>query len=169
MYTAAVYPNPSIPYPQNTSTPNSCTSSISNTAYCGQVHELNAASNVTLPNYGQLSQNMSQMNINAIPPQNFNPTQNMKPFLHGYDSRLQKNVTPKSNKFSTPKGFGMNSSQSSTGTSSPAMTVVAGYTTSQNAALYRTPPETPTTPHIPAGYSTNFVQPMLIRQVHLQN
>jgi hypothetical protein len=81
-----------------------------------------------------------------------------------FDVRQQKNCTPKSNnKFvSAPKGFVFGSSQSSTGTNSPAATVIAGYCP-QNSGMYRTPPETPPTQF---NYGPGFpMPPMLFRQV----
>lgn len=71
----------------------------------------------------------------------------------------QKNATPKGNKFSTPKNY---SSQNSTGTNSPATTVIAGYC---NSGMYRTPPETPPIQNATFGYHTNFVPSVLYRQV----
>lgn len=57
----------------------------------------------------------------------------------------------------------MGSSQSSTGTNSPAATVIAGYCP-QNSGIYRTPPETP-----PAqfAFQPNFNSPIIIKQVFL--
>lgn len=156
-------------YPQSTSTPNSCTSSVSNTAYCRQMAD------VPIPpaNYNQMTQNMSHLNISSSQmslisnsnQHNYSCAQNQKVVSQQmqYFEGRQKNCTPKGNKFSTPKNFIMCSSQSSTGTNSPATTVIAGYC--NNQGLYRTPPETPPMQNMAVGYGPNFVPPVLYRQV----
>lgn len=81
-----------------------------------------------------------------------------------FDSR-QKTGTPKGSKFSNPKSFGVCSNQGSTGTNSPATTVVAGYC-GNPGMYYRTPSETPPIQNVAAfGYGGNFAPPMLYRQV----
>lgn len=129
LYQQVVYPTPPPqPQPVYQSQPvvyaqNATYPQCTNT-YCGQMVEP----------FTHLAHSMSQLSLGCN------------------NGRMQKNATPKGNKFSNPKGVG--SSQSSTGTSSPAMTVVAG----QGIGMYRTPPpETPTTP--------GFMHPMFMRQV----
>lgn len=169
--TAPIYPAQTIPYPQNTSTPNSCTSSVSNTAFCGQLPDINTAQNVPpIPNYTHLVQNMSQMGLNSsnAPLQPYNQGSKVLVQNISYDGRPQKTSPPKGNKFSNnPRGFVFNSSQSSTGTSSPATTVVAGYCNNQTPNMYRTPPPLPPsdTPTMQHCYGANYNQPVMIRHV----
>jgi hypothetical protein len=159
VYPAPMYPSQNLPqYPQNTSTPNSCTSSISHTQFGAHVQEQNHQSMM------QLTQNMSQMSFVQNQVQNHPNYVINKMTPPQFDVRQQKNCTPKSNnKFvSAPKGFVFGSSQSSTGTNSPAATVIAGYCP-QNSGMYRTPPETPPTQF---NYGPGFpMPPMLFRQV----
>ncbi|KAK9877543.1 hypothetical protein WA026_018649 [Henosepilachna vigintioctopunctata] len=140
-YNNTMYPSqqPIPHYPQSTSTPNSGASSVSNTYRIPDSPQ---------PNMHTLSQNMAQMNLNAVPYVN-SPTQQgfhcNKPMIP-FDGR-HKNGSPKNiaGKMSSSKGFLMTSSQSSTGTSSPAATVIAGFCP-QNPGMYRTPPPAPQTP-----------------------
>jgi encore-like protein len=159
VYPAPMYPSQNLPqYPQNTSTPNSCTSSISHTQFGAHVQEQNHQSMM------QLTQNMSQMSFVQNQVQNHPNYVINKMTPPQFDVRQQKNCTPKSNnKFvSAPKGFVFGSSQSSTGTNSPAATVIAGYCP-QNSGMYRTPPETPPTQF---NYGPGFpMPPMLFRQM----
>lgn len=168
VYPGSVYSAQNLSYPQCTSTPNSNASTISNQAFCGQIPDHGGT-----PTFAQLAHGMSQLNLSGSAPC-LNQQQGSyglgtfggKPMgaMQSLDNRLQKSGTPKGNKFSNPKVLGMSSSQSSTGTNSPAMTVVAGY--GQNAGFYRTPPETPPTPHMGSGsFNPNFVQPIFVRQV----
>lgn len=171
-----VYPNPMYPtqtipqniphYPQNTSTPNSCNSSVSNTPYCRQMQEISMQ-----PNFNQIATGMNHLNLNSsqmslasAPSQHgFNYAQNSNKGtqqMQQFEGR-QRNTTPKGSKFSTPKNY---SSQNSTGTNSPATTVIAGYC---NSGMYRTPPETPPIQNMAFGYHPNFVPSMLYRQVIL--
>ncbi|KAL3288472.1 hypothetical protein HHI36_002916 [Cryptolaemus montrouzieri] len=126
-------------YPQNTSTPNSCASSVSNTFQNQMIDSQH-------PNIHNIAHTMAQMNLNTPP---YSNTHNQQGFLCNkamlpFDGR-HKAGTPKgtAGKMNAPKGFLLSSSQSSTGTSSPAATVIAGFCP-QNP--YRTPPETPPTP-----------------------
>lgn len=154
IYPSPVYPTQNLPqYPQNTSTPNSCTSSVSHTQFT-HIQENNHQNAVM-----HLTQNMAQMSFaqNHTHP-NFLVNKMTPPH---FDVR-QKTCTPKSNKFNAPKGFMLGSSQSSTGTNSPAATVVAGYCP-QNSGMYRTPPETPPNQY---NFGPGFHMPqMLFRQV----
>lgn len=165
---APLYPTQTISYPQNTSTPNSCTSSVSNTAFCGQLADMNTAQSAPqLPNYAtHLVHNMSQMSLNSTNPVQSYNNQGSKLLVQniGFDGRSQKASPPRVNKFNNPRGFLINSSQSSTGTSSPATTVVASYCNNQSTNMYRTPPppETPTMQH---PYGSNYMQPFMVRQV----
>lgn len=164
---APLYPTQTLSYPQSTSTPNSCTSSVSNTAFCGQLPDMNTAQTAPpIPNYSHLVQNMSQMSLNASSP--------MQPYNQGskvlvqninFDGRSQKASPPKGNKFSNPRGFVLNSSQSSTGTNSPATTVVAGYCNNQTPNMYRTPPPTDTAA-LQHCYGANYGQSVMLRQVY---
>ncbi|XP_063918685.1 cAMP-regulated phosphoprotein 21 isoform X3 [Zophobas morio] len=162
IYSSPMYPSqPLPPYPHNTSTPNSCTSSISHTQFSSHVQEQNHQ------NVMQLTQNMSQLSfMQNQAPNHPNYVMNKMTSPPHFDVRQQKACTPKGGKFgSGPKGFVLGSSQSSTGTNSPAATVVAGYCP-QNAGMYRTPPETPPNQY---GYGPGFpVPPMLLRQFCLQ-
>ncbi|RZB54402.1 cAMP-regulated phosphoprotein 21, partial [Asbolus verrucosus] len=157
VYSGPMYPPQTMSqYPQNTSTPNSCTSSVSHTAFTSHVQEQNHQ------NMMQLTQNMSQMNFVQNQPNHQSYMLNKITPPH-FDIR-QKTCTPRSNnKFnSASKNFMLGSSQSSTGTNSPAATVVAGYCP-QNSGMYRTPPETPPNQF---NYGPNFpVPPMLFRQM----
>nr|XP_008195354.1 PREDICTED: cAMP-regulated phosphoprotein 21 isoform X3 [Tribolium castaneum] len=141
------------PYPQNTSTPNSCASSVSHTQFSSHLQENNHQNAVMQ----QLTQNMSQMSF--VQSQNHSNYNNMLNKM----TPPQFDVRQKSNKFgATPKGFVLGSSQSSTGTNSPAATVVAGYCP-QNPGMYRTPPETPPNQY---NYGPGFpIPPMLFRQM----
>lgn len=164
MYTP-MYSTPALPYPQSTSTPNSCTSSVSNTAYCGQLPDMNAQNASPLPNYAHIVQNMNQMGLNTSTPlQSYNQGSKVLVQNIGFDGRSQKPLPPKGNKFNNPRSFIINSSQSSTGTSSPATTVVASYCSNQPQNVYRTPPP-PETPTIQHCYGANFTQPFMYRQV----
>lgn len=133
-------------YPQCSSASSSCTNTP---AYCQQIPPENIPQT-----YSHLTQSMANMNI-ASPPSSSG--QKSFPMLQ-YDCRNQKVAAPKGKPL---KSFG--SSQSSTGTSSPAGTVICAYN-NPGPGLYRTPPETPPTPHM-AGYPPNFLPPMLMRQV----
>lgn len=162
LYASPSYPAQNINYPQCTSTASSCASSISNAGFCGgQTQETNM--HIGPPSFNQLTQGMGQLNISGPNNQGGNFGQNSKvgfPMVQ-YDLRGQRSSTPKGNKFNNMKNFG--SSQSSTGTNSPATTVIAGF--NPNAGLYRTPPETPPTPHMTGGFPPNFMQPMVMRQM----
>lgn len=183
-----VYPNmmvpvqnipQNVPYPQNSSTPNSCTSASN--SYTGQMQEQGVpmSHNINQLNYNQLTHSMSHLTISSNQMGNMNPpssnqnipfNQNMAVTHLGqqFDMRIQKNNTPKGNKFSTPKNIVSGSSQSSTGTSSPAATVIAGYCSNNPSTVpYRTPPETPPTQNVAFGYGPNFVPPMIFKQVSL--
>lgn len=60
------------------------------------------------------------------------------------------------------KSFGVNSSQSSTGTNSPATTIMANY---QN--MYKTPPPTPPMQNPNFGYGAGYMPAVLFRQVNV--
>ncbi|KAF5281814.1 hypothetical protein FQA39_LY05028 [Lamprigera yunnana] len=165
MYTQTpVYSNMMVPvqnasYPQNPPTPN--TSAV----FPGQDPNIQLQTN-----FNQFANSMSQLNVNQ---QNCSSSigvnQNMNMSSHinpQFDLRSVKNCALKGNKFSTPKNFVSGSSQSSTGTNSPATTVVAGYCNNSNTASYRTPPETPPTQNVAFGYGPNFVSSPIIRQIN---
>lgn len=175
-----VYPYPPPPpipqniphYPQSTSTPNSCSSSVSNNAYCRQVSEV-PLQTVPVSSFSHITQNMSQLSIGANPMnntlasshQNYNSlVHNQKIIPQHFDNR-QKSNTPKGNKYNGPKNFAACSSQNSTGTSSPATTVAAGYAGNPSSGMYRPAPENSPLHTVPLGYGHNFVQPILCRQV----
>lgn len=173
-----VYPNVMVPvqnisqnmaYPPNPPTPSSCASASN--LYVGQLqHE---QSTQPQNNYNQLTHAMNQMTLasnHPAPNQNvlYNQNMIMPPHIgQQFDFRGIKNGAPKGNKFSTPKNFVSNSShsQSSTGTSSPATTVITTYCNNQNAVPYRTPPETPPTQNVAYGYAPNVPQ-MVLRQMN---
>ncbi|XP_044264691.1 cAMP-regulated phosphoprotein 21 isoform X2 [Tribolium madens] len=138
-------------YPQNTSTPNNCTASVSHTQFSSHLQENNHQNAVMQ----QLTQNMSQMS--------FVQNQNHSNYMLNKMTPPHFDVRQKSNKFGgPPKGFVLGSSQSSTGTNSPAATVVAGYCP-PNPGMYRTPPETPPNQY---NYGPGFpIPPMLFRQM----
>lgn len=96
--------------------------------------------------------------------QSFGFCPNQKMPQQQFDNR-PRNSTPKGNKFSTPKKFSVCSSQGSTGTSSPATTVIAGYCNNAPTGMYRTPPETPPIQNAAFGYNPSFMPPVLYRQV----
>ncbi|KAK9745114.1 SUZ domain [Popillia japonica] len=155
-----VYSNQSnhINYPQCSSTPSACPPPPG-TVFCSQVFDQ------TIPQSGMqhLSQNMSQLSLNSG---GFIPAiqKSVIPPNTSMDYR-GKAPTPKGNKFSNPKNFGIGSSHSSTEANSPAMTVIAGYCQNQPGAVYRPPSETPPT-H--GAYPGNFIStpPMMLRQVN---
>lgn len=156
-----VYSNQSnhINYPQCSSTPSACPPPPG-TVFCSQVFDQ------TIPQSGMqhLSQNMSQLSLNSG---GFIPAiqKSVIPPNTSMDYR-GKAPTPKGNKFSNPKNFGIGSSHSSTEANSPAMTVIAGYCQNQPGAVYRPPSETPPT-H--GAYPGNFIStpPMMLRQVDM--
>lgn len=156
-------------YPQSTSTPNSCSSSVSNNAYCRQVSEI-PLQTVPVSSLNHIAQNMSQLNISGNSQLNLsaatashqNYVQNQK---QHYDNR-QKNCTPKGGKYNNGKNFASCSSQNSTGTSSPATTVAAGCSGNNfTASVYRPSGETPPLHNVSMAYGHNYVQPVLCRQV----
>lgn len=117
----------------------------------------------------QVTQGIGQMCLSGVPQphqQNYAFSQNQK-MSQQFDGRT-RNATPKGNKFSTPKKF-VCSSQGSTGTSSPATTVVAGYcNNAPSVGVYRASPETPPIQNVNFGYGGGFVPPpVLYRQVCL--
>lgn len=159
-----VYPNPPvysnqsnhINYPQCSSTPTACPPPPA-TVFCNQVFDQ------TIPQSGvnHLAQNMSQLSLNSggyLPTVQKSLVNNASLDIRG------KAPTPKGNKFSNPKSFGIGSSHSSTEANSPAMTVVAGYCQNQGGGIYRPPSDTPPT-H--GAYPGNFIStpPIMFRQV----
>lgn len=183
LYTQSpVYPNPMYPptpaipqniqhYPQSTSTPNSCSSSVSNNAYCRQISEV-PLQTVPVSSFSHIAQNMSQLNISAshmnANHQNYNFMQNQKPIPQSFDNRQKSNTPKGNNKYNGPKNFIICSSQNSTGTSSPATTIAAGHSGNVPIGMYRPPPETSPLQTVPLGYGHNFVQPVLCRQVSVR-
>ncbi|CAH0550982.1 unnamed protein product [Brassicogethes aeneus] len=139
------------PYP-TTPTPNSCASSISN----AQQQQYSTRDQ----NFVHLAQGMQQMSIGSglqggsvknPPPQSSFQYDRPKSFSNG-------------NKFGSPKGFVMVSSQSSTGTNSPATTVISGYCPNSGVeGAFRTPPDTP----LQYGYrpTTFYPPPQMFRQI----
>ncbi|KAK5647275.1 hypothetical protein RI129_002167 [Pyrocoelia pectoralis] len=156
VYSNMVVPVQNAPYPQNPSTPNN-----SATVYTGQMQDQCISSQ---PNFNQLTHSMNHLNIGQ---QNCFQNMPMSPHINqaSFEVRNMKSCALKGNKFSTPKNFVSCSSQSSTGTSSPATTVVAGYCSNPTTASYRTPPETPPTQNAAFGYGPNFMPPMVLRQM----
>uniref|UniRef100_A0A1Y1L854 R3H domain-containing protein n=1 Tax=Photinus pyralis TaxID=7054 RepID=A0A1Y1L854_PHOPY len=156
VYSNMMVPVQSAPYPQNPPTP-----SNSSTVYPGQMHDQCISSQ---QNFNQLTHSINQLSIGQ---HNSNQNMPMSPHMNqaSFDIRNMKSCALKGNKFSTPKNFVSCSSQSSTGTSSPATTVVAGYCSNPTTASYRTPPETPPTQNAAFGYGPNFMPPMVLRQM----
>ncbi|KAG5870289.1 hypothetical protein JTB14_002057 [Gonioctena quinquepunctata] len=143
-------------YPPGAPTPNSCGSSTP-----GQVYAAGGPSEAQT--FLHLAQNIQQLSITGnVQGPGFLNTRGPQP---QYDYRQRASNNPnclKSKQFC--KGFIMGSSQSSTGTNSPAATVIAGYCPSQNPQqMYRTPSETP-----PAQFTfpPNFgMPPMMFKPV----
>ncbi|XP_057655106.1 cAMP-regulated phosphoprotein 21 isoform X2 [Diorhabda carinulata] len=134
---------PNLPaYPQGTSTPNGC-------------HSSTGADQQTLYN---LAQSIQHMNLGggSGPCQSFLGNK-VPPAQYDFRQR-QVNNGLKGKPF---KCFLMGSSQSSTGTNSPAGTVIAAYCP-QNPGTYRTPTETP--PH-QFPFPPNFTPPAIFKQV----
>ncbi|GJQ81038.1 putative nucleic acid binding protein [Trypoxylus dichotomus] len=154
-----VYSNQSnhVSYPQCSSTPTACPPPHP-TVFCNQVFDQ------TIPQSGvaQLAQTMSQLNLNSG---NFLPTVQKSVIPNAAVDIRGKAPTPKGNKFSNPKSFGLGSSHSSTEANSPAMTVIAGYCQNQSSAVYRPPSETPPS-H--GTYPGNFIStpPIMLRQMN---
>ncbi|KRT80887.1 hypothetical protein AMK59_5476, partial [Oryctes borbonicus] len=146
-----------ISYPQCSSTPGACPPPPA-TVFCSQVFDQ------TMPQSGvsHLAHSMSQLNLNSG---NFLPTVQKSVIPNATMDIRGKTSTPKGNKFSNPKNFGLGSSHSSTEASSPAMTVIAGYCQNQSSAMYRPPSETPPT-H--GTYPGNFIStpPIMLRQMN---
>lgn len=132
-------------YPHGTAMLNSCSSSATPSGHDSQ----------TLFN---LAQSIQQMNLGgAVPCQTTFMNNKGPPLQYDFRQRQSTNSNFKGKQF---KCFLMGSSQSSTGTNSPAATVIAGYCP-QNSGIYRTPPETP-----PAqfAFQPNFNSPIIIKQ-----
>lgn len=139
--------NYSTTYPPSTPTPNS-SSQISN-SYSSRIVSASP------PAFHNITQGIAHLNVTNPLPQ---------PQLNYYGqkaSERHKNVgtlknMPQQSRFGIPKGgFLLNSSQSSTGTNSPAATVVCA---GPQAGMYRTPPETPPTPCGFGGMNMVFKQ-----------
>ncbi|KAF5274789.1 hypothetical protein FQR65_LT00372 [Abscondita terminalis] len=161
VYSNVMVPLQNVPYPQNPPTPSG------SAVFAGPTIQ---DQNVPIqPNYNHLANSMNQLNIGQQSSvQNLNLNQNvpLSPHINPqFDMRTIKNCALKGNKFSTPKNFVSCSSQSSTGTSSPATTVMANYCSNPATASYRTPPETPPTQNVAFGYGPNFVPSAVIRQM----
>lgn len=160
-------------YPQSTSTPNSCSSSVSNNAYCRQIGEMPlqtvpvSSFNHVAQSMGQLNLNAGQMSVNSSSHQNY--TQHQKHQQQQQQQQPQKSYTPKGgSKFNGGKNFTNCSSQNSTGTSSPATTIATGYPGNMSGGnMYRPATDTPPLHNVPLGYGPNYVQPVLCRQVSL--
>lgn len=154
-----LYPNPVLPsqninYPHSASTPNKLNSSASSTAFCGPMSD----SGIPIATqFGQLVQNMNHLNLSGAG----SPNGQVNKSVYGgqqFDGRPFKSFQTKLNRVNSVK------SQSSTGTNSPANTIVAGCNT--GPGLYRTPSETPPIPHMNNNFSRGFVQPLVLRQVN---
>ncbi|XP_072388569.1 uncharacterized protein enc isoform X1 [Diabrotica undecimpunctata] len=144
-----VAPPQSLPaYPQATSTPNSCPSST------GPVLPGVGPDQQTLYN---LAQSIQQMNLGGNGHCQAYLSNKGQQAQYDYRQRHGNNGL-KGKQF---KYFLMGSSQSSTGTSSPAATVIAAYAP-QNPGMYRTPSETP--PHH-FSFPPNFSSPPMFKQV----
>ncbi|CAG9813177.1 unnamed protein product [Phaedon cochleariae] len=144
-------------YPQGTPTPNSCNSSASGQTYL-------PSSGHDAHTFLQLAQSIQQLSLGAnMQGQGFLTNKGTQIPQYEYRQRGSNNTCLKSKPFC--KNFVMGSSQSSTGTSSPAATVIAGYCPPQNPmGMYRTPPETP--PAQFSAYPPNFnVPPVILRQM----
>ncbi|XP_049823795.1 cAMP-regulated phosphoprotein 21 isoform X3 [Aethina tumida] len=146
---APMAPNVTAPAYPSTPTPNSCASSASNPTYAMQDVGQQQA-------YMQVAQGMQAMSITG---------QGQPGKCAASVAQLERpKCFGKGNKFGGGggnKGFVMGSSQSSTGTNSPAATVVSGYCP-PNAGLFRTPPDTPL--HYTA-YAPTFPAPQIFRQM----
>lgn len=178
VYPSPIYPHAqaiqhSIPhYPQNTSTPNSCTSSVSNAAYCRQAPDV-AIQPVPASSISNIAQNMSQMNISCGQinhafgqgHQSYNSFSQGHKFISQQVDSRQKSSTPKGGKYNGPKNFSICSTQNSTGTSSPATTVAHGYCSNPSGAMYRSPTESSPVQNLALSYGHSFIQPVLCRQV----
>ncbi|KAK4886028.1 hypothetical protein RN001_002299 [Aquatica leii] len=160
MYSNMMVPLQNVSYPPNPPTPSN------STVFTNQIQEQNVQAQ---HNFNQLTHNMNQLNIgqqSTGPSLAMNQHTQMSPHIsQQFDMRNVKNCALKGNKFSTPKNFVSGSSQSSTGTSSPATTVMANYCNNPTTASYRTPPETPPTQNVAFGYGPNFVPSAVIRQM----
>lgn len=146
------------PYP-TTPTPNSCTSStMSTNLYGSQIIEPPTAQQQQSNMVQQLTHSMHQMNISTTNHQHHQMLNYNKAQM--YETRTKTN----NNKAAKSKSFLMSSSQSSTGTNSPATTIVAGYCPQNLMYNSRTPPETPPCQY---NYAQNFssATPMVFRQV----
>lgn len=162
LYPAAAYQPQTMPgaYPQSTPTPNSGASSVPTTPF--------GANNSD--GFVQLTQSMHQMNLG--PPQastlrGFVPVNTKCP--QQFDPRRGSLTKPPPNFAKQPRSFLMCSSQSSTGTNSPAATVVAAGYCPQSAGApgqYRTPPpSTPPTPQFVFHQPGYPMAPRLFRQM----
>lgn len=162
LYQTPAYQAQNMPgaYPQNTPTPNSLASSVPSAPF-GPNHP---------DGFVQLTQNMHQMNLGHPPGttiRGFVPVNAKCP--QPLDLRRGSLTKPPPNFTKQPRSFIMGSSQSSTGTNSPAATVVAaGYCPPSAGApgQYRTPPpSTPPTPQFVFHQPGYPMAPRLFRQV----
>nr|XP_023018412.1 cAMP-regulated phosphoprotein 21 [Leptinotarsa decemlineata] len=148
--TPTAYPPPPPPqisaYPQGTPTPNSCSSTASGQIYTGHSET---------QTYVQLAQSIQQLNLTGNGQAFLNP----KGSHHTQFDYRQRgpNNSMKNKQFG--KNFALGSSQSSTGTNSPAATVIASYCPTPNQQLMYRPPETPPNQF---AYPPNFNVPSVM-------
>lgn len=125
VYHSVMVPYSNLPqnvtYPQNPPTPGSANPS----PFCP-------------PNQDHLAHSMGQLSIGPNQSIPFNHTMPPPPIPQQFDPKNQR--TSKGNKFGYSKSLVSCSSQSSTGTNSPATTIISS---NPNFVQYRTPPETP--------------------------
>lgn len=163
IYPNSVYPpTPGLPqniphYPQSTSTPNSCSSSVSNNAYCRQISEV-PLQTVPVSSFSHITQSMGQLNLNPGVSSHPHYMQNQK---------QQKGIPQKGgSKYNGAKNFASCSSQNSTENSSPVTAIAVGsYAGTPASGMYRPATDTPPLHSVPLGYAPNYVQPVLCRQV----
>ncbi|XP_030766514.1 cAMP-regulated phosphoprotein 21 isoform X2 [Sitophilus oryzae] len=161
LYQTASYPVQNMPiYPQSTPTPSSCSASIPSTPFAGEPRNSDG--------FVHLTQGVQHMNLGMPPPpnnRNFVPL-NLK--CTQFDQRPRGSVTKMSSQSKPPRPFMMGSSQSSTGTNSPAATVIAGYCpgSAMGPGQYRTPPpSTPPTPQFVFHQPGMPIAPRIFRQL----
>ncbi|XP_025830022.1 cAMP-regulated phosphoprotein 21 isoform X2 [Agrilus planipennis] len=156
LYHNVMVPVQNIPYPQCTSA--SSIPASSNTIFNPSPPDQGGGANI-----GQITHGMNQLNV--FPGQAGTGGSSAPLQMGQYDIRTQKNGTPKGNKFSIPKNFSTCSSHGgSTGTNSPATTVIAGgYSGGQGQSLYQTPQTSPTQ-NVQFSYASGFVQAGLHKQ-----